>query len=146
MHMKRILVIEPAENFRNALVTILQIEGFHALGVGTVQEACQKMKKRSFSVVLVGLNSALDPSDQQLLERFNRRSPGVPVVVLGNECPGIRSDVIERQKTGDFHWKPLELRDIREIIRFVNTVTAGCNRTEARTWDHYNSAVEGGAC
>jgi DNA-binding NtrC family response regulator len=124
MYIKRVLVIDSEEKFRDALVTIFHIEGFHAHGVGSFQEALKVLKKRQFSVMLVGFDDILHDDDEKILARIKRRNPGIPVVIMGDGV-GLNSRVESLRRMADiFVGKPLQFEDVKRIVRFVSTVTS----------------------
>ena len=119
MQIKRVLVIDQAEKFRNALITILNIEGFHAIGAGSFLEAVDMLQHRDFSIVLMEIDNLAHGDNGRLFDYFKRHKQKIPVVIMSDQPFYMNVDQSLGDITHNFIRKPLQIDDIRKIIRYV---------------------------
>ena len=119
MQMKRVLVIDHTENFRNALITILNIEGFHAIGASSFSEAADMLKNRDVSLVLMEVDNLIQGDNGRLFEYFKRHKQKIPVVIMSDQPYYMSIDQSFGDIAHDFIRKPLRIDDIKKIIRYA---------------------------
>ena len=119
MQMKRVLVIDQAEKFRNALITILNIEGFHAIGAGSFSEAVDMLQHRDFSLVLMEIDNLVHGDNGRLFDYFKRHKQKIPIVIMSDQPFYMNADQSLGDITHNFIRKPLQIDDIRKIISYV---------------------------
>jgi DNA-binding NtrC family response regulator len=124
MDIKRILVLDSEQSYRDALITIFRIEGFHAMGAASIQEAVNFLKRREFSVVLIGFDEILDSDDVKILDWIKHRKPGLPMVIMSDGIGKLPGGESLKEIADVFVAKPPQFEDVKRIIRYVDLVTS----------------------
>jgi DNA-binding NtrC family response regulator len=119
MQLKRVLVIDHTEKFRNALIAILNIEGFHAIGAGSFTEAADMLKHREVSLVLLTIDTLAHGENGRLFEYFKRHRQKIPVVIMSDQPFYMNTDQSFDDIAHDFIQKPLQIDDIKKIVRYA---------------------------
>jgi len=119
MKMKRVLVVDHIDRFRNALITILHIEGYHAIGVGCTSDAKGLLKTREFSIVFMELDSTYYENESELLVWLKRYKPSLPVIIMSDMHGRKYQNKLITEIADDYILKPMQIEDIKRLIQCV---------------------------
>ncbi|OGL42545.1 MAG: hypothetical protein A2161_20535 [Candidatus Schekmanbacteria bacterium RBG_13_48_7] len=133
MLFKRILVIDHVEKFRDALVTILFVEGYHAIGAGSFTEAMDMLKKREFNMVIMEFEKFTNAECSSFLSWVKRYKPGVLVIIMGDQPSLKYKDQSLEEIVDGYVWKPLQIEDVRRIIGFVRSTADHASEMSVKT-------------
>ena len=110
-----LLVIDDDDGIRQITSEMLQARGYRVLGAPSVGEGLRLFAERHPAAVLLDLRLP-DGTGIDVLRELQRRSPGIPVVVVSGY--GSVSDAVEAMRVGafDFIEKPIARERLYEVI------------------------------
>lgn len=114
--MARLLIVEDEPNARSALGEVFADE-YETVMVEDVAQAEAALAERSFDLVLTDILMPGDRDGLDLLESIKHRDPDLPVLVMtayGSVEKAVRA---MREGAHDFLEKPLNLRQLRQVVR-----------------------------
>jgi two-component system response regulator HydG len=112
--MRRVLIADDDVFLREALQEALRAEGFEVQVVGGVEDACLKVLREDFDVVISDIRM---PGDGATLPRRMREvRPRTPVIlVTGFDEPGVRERALAEGAL-DYIVKPIRLNRLRDSL------------------------------
>jgi len=110
-----LLVIDDDDGIRKICTEMLEARGFRVLGAASVGEGLRLFGERHPAAVLLDLRLP-DGTGVDVLRELQRRSPGIPVVVVSGY--GSVSDAVEAMRVGafDFIEKPIARDRLYEVV------------------------------
>ena len=110
MKAERILIVDDEPWAREMMQEILEREGYHAVAVGSADEALRQAEKEEFDLVLTDIVMP-NKGGVELVQEFRELSPNtVPLVVTGYASVETAQAAI-RQGVYDYIVKPFERCD-----------------------------------
>jgi len=142
MKLYRILIIDQAEKFRKALITILHIEGYHAIGARSLEEAQKELKARDFHLVLLEFESVTGEDNVSFFNWIRRYKSQIPVVIMGDRALVKYRDEYLDDFTHGYILKPFEVADVRKITFHVDRAVERDNLEEQSSIMQVRHVVE----
>lgn len=112
----RILIVEDDDTLRSLLGEILRRHGYEVETAGGFEEACERLRGRSYSLVFTDIRLGADGlQGLDILRTIRRTSPSTRTVILTG---GIYADMEKRvmeQRADAFLCKPVGMREISTV-------------------------------
>jgi DNA-binding NtrC family response regulator len=121
-----ILIVDDQANWREALTSLLSIEGFHVIAVATFEEAKHMLSQEAFDLIILDVRlSDADTFDVQgieLLRQAKSQTPNPKAIILTGYPESVRSGVPERYGADAFLLKvpphlAFDTKGFRETVK-----------------------------
>ena len=113
--MKQILLIEHEESYRNALVDLLDANGFETQGVASCQGALKMINQQDFNLIITSLYMPCI-NGFELVEKINVLKPKIPIVVSSSHIDKNIYDTLLQLGAFECYSKPIDLDKFSEIV------------------------------
>lgn len=128
----KVLIVEDEYDFREALVALLNLEGFDAYGVGTIEEHAQWIKKNHYDILILDRN--LPDGDGLQILITQQKINGAGIIILS--CEGQPHDrILGMNADADYYLvKPFPTDELLSILNRINRKLSTSQTSSEGEW------------